>query len=138
LGKSGLAAALFLRQQRAQVTVSICAPAAALAKEIPALLEHGIMVESRTWLLTFRRQDLIVVSPGVPLDTPELVQVKTFGLPVIGEWSWLPSISRARFLPSPVPTARPRPRADWRDSGCRRHSHPGGGNIGVPVVRTDR
>jgi UDP-N-acetylmuramoylalanine--D-glutamate ligase len=36
-------------------------------------------------LLTFRRQDLIVVSPGVPLDTPELVQVKSFGLPVIGE-----------------------------------------------------
>jgi UDP-N-acetylmuramoylalanine--D-glutamate ligase len=35
--------------------------------------------------LTFRRQDLIVVSPGVPLDTPELVQVKSFGLPVIGE-----------------------------------------------------
>jgi UDP-N-acetylmuramoylalanine--D-glutamate ligase len=36
-------------------------------------------------LLTFRRQDLIVVSPGVPLDTPELTQVKHFGLPVIGE-----------------------------------------------------
>ena len=36
-------------------------------------------------LLTFRRQDLIVVSPGVPLDTPELAQVKSFGLPVIGE-----------------------------------------------------
>ena len=36
-------------------------------------------------LLTFRRQDLIVVSPGVPLDTPELVQVQKFGMPVIGE-----------------------------------------------------
>jgi UDP-N-acetylmuramoylalanine--D-glutamate ligase len=36
-------------------------------------------------LLTFRRQDLIVVSPGVPLNTPEIVQVKSFGLPVIGE-----------------------------------------------------
>ena len=36
-------------------------------------------------LLTFRRQDLIVVSPGVPLDTPELAQVESFGLPVIGE-----------------------------------------------------
>ena len=35
-------------------------------------------------LLTFRRQDLIVVSPGVPLDTPELAQAN-FGLPVIGE-----------------------------------------------------
>jgi UDP-N-acetylmuramoylalanine--D-glutamate ligase len=36
-------------------------------------------------LLTFRRQDLIVVSPGVPLDTPEVKQVMAFGLPVIGE-----------------------------------------------------
>ncbi len=86
LGKSGLSAALFLRRLGAQVTVSDMRSAAALSREIPALLEHGIMVESGGHgLLTFRRQDLIVVSPGVPLDTPELVQVKAFGLPVIGE-----------------------------------------------------
>jgi UDP-N-acetylmuramoylalanine--D-glutamate ligase len=60
--------------------------AEALAKEIPALIEAGIMVETGGHgLLTFRRQDLIVVSPGVPMDTPELAQVKSFGLPVIGE-----------------------------------------------------
>lgn len=86
LGKSGLAAALFLRRRGAQVTVSDVRSAEALAKDIPALLEEGIMVETGGHgLLTFRRQDLIVVSPGVPLDTPELVQVKNFGLPVIGE-----------------------------------------------------
>jgi len=86
LGKSGLAAALFLRRRGAQVTVSDIRSAEALAKDIPALLEEGIMVEAGGHgLLTFRRQDLIVVSPGVPLDTPELAQVKSFGLPVIGE-----------------------------------------------------
>ena len=86
LGKSGLAAALFLRRRGAQVTVSDVRSAEALAKESPALIEAGIMVESGGHgLLTFRRQDLIVVSPGVPLDTPELAQVKHFGLPVIGE-----------------------------------------------------
>jgi UDP-N-acetylmuramoylalanine--D-glutamate ligase len=86
LGKSGLAAALFLRRRGALVTVSDVRSAEALAKEIPALIEAGIMVESGGHgLLTFRRQDLIVVSPGVPLDTPELAQVKHFGLPVIGE-----------------------------------------------------
>jgi UDP-N-acetylmuramoylalanine--D-glutamate ligase len=86
LGKSGLAAALFLRRRGAQVTVSDVRSAAALAKELPALLEEGIMVETGGHgLLTFRRQDLIVVSPGVPLNTPELAQVKSFGLPVIGE-----------------------------------------------------
>src|SRR5277367_5270073 len=86
LGRSGLAAALFLRRRGAQVTVSDIRSAEQLGKDIPALLEHGIMVESGGHgLLTFRRQDLIVVSPGVPLDTPELVQVKSFGLPIIGE-----------------------------------------------------
>lgn len=86
LGKSGLAAALFLRRKGAQVTVSDVRSAEALAKDIPALLEEGIMVEAGGHgLLTFRRQDLIVVSPGVPLDTPELVQAKGFGLTIIGE-----------------------------------------------------
>src|SRR5579863_3663587 len=86
LGKSGLAAAIFLRRRGAQVTVSDIRSAEALAKDIPALLEEGINVEAGGHgLLTFRRQDLIVVSPGVPLDTPELAQVRSFGLPVIGE-----------------------------------------------------
>ena len=85
LGKSGLAAALFLRRGRAGHRFRR-AQRRALAKDIPALIEEGIMVEAGGHgLLTFRRQDLIVVSPGVPLDTPELVQVKNFGLPVIGE-----------------------------------------------------
>ncbi|HEY1984226.1 MAG TPA: UDP-N-acetylmuramoyl-L-alanine--D-glutamate ligase [Terracidiphilus sp.] len=86
LGKSGLAAALFLRRRGAQVTVSDIRSAEALANDIPALLDEGINVEAGGHgLLTFRRQDLIVVSPGVPLDTPELAQVRNFGLPVIGE-----------------------------------------------------
>jgi UDP-N-acetylmuramoylalanine--D-glutamate ligase len=86
LGKSGLSSALFLREQGAQVTVSDTRSAEALAKEIPALLDAGIMVESGGHgLLTFRRQDLIVVSPGIPMDTPEVKQAKAFGLTVIGE-----------------------------------------------------
>jgi UDP-N-acetylmuramoylalanine--D-glutamate ligase len=86
LGKSGMAAALFLRDKGAHVTVSDSRSAAALAGEIPTLLDAGIMVESGGHgLLTFRRQDLIVVSPGVPFDTPELQQVRAFGLPIIGE-----------------------------------------------------
>ena len=86
LGKSGLAAALFLRDRGARVTVSDTRSADALAKEIPALLEAGIMVENGGHgLLTFRRQDLIVVSPGVPLETPEVKQAQALGVAVIGE-----------------------------------------------------
>ena len=89
LGKSGMAAAMFLRDQGARVTVSDTRSAVALEKEIPTLLDAGIMVETGGHgLLTFRRQDLIVVSPGVPYDTPELKQVRAFGPigpPIIGE-----------------------------------------------------
>jgi len=99
LGKSGLAAALFLRRQGAQVTVSDIRSAESLAKEIPALLEEGIMVEAGGHgLLTFRRQDLIVVSPGVPLDTPELVQARNFGRPVIGELELAARFLKGRIL----------------------------------------
>jgi UDP-N-acetylmuramoylalanine--D-glutamate ligase len=77
---------MFLRDRGAQVTVSDSRSAEALASEIPALLDAGVMVETGGHgLLTFRRQDLIVVSPGVPYDTPELQQVRAFGVPIIGE-----------------------------------------------------
>ncbi len=86
LGRSGIAAAGFLRERGARVTVSDARSAAALAREIPALLDAGIMVETGGHgLLTFRKQDLIVVSPGVPADTPELQQARSFGVPVLGE-----------------------------------------------------
>ena len=86
LGKSGMAAALFLKHRGARVTVSDTRSAKELAATIPALLEAGIMVESGGHgLLTFRRQDLIVVSPGVPLETPEVAQALALGTPVIGE-----------------------------------------------------
>jgi UDP-N-acetylmuramoylalanine--D-glutamate ligase len=89
LAKSGMAAAQFLRDQGARVTVSDSRSATALADEIPTLLDAGIMVETGGHgLLTFRRQDLIVVSPGVPFDTPELKQVRAYGKdgpPIIGE-----------------------------------------------------
>jgi UDP-N-acetylmuramoylalanine--D-glutamate ligase len=99
LGKSGLAAALFLRRRGAQVTVSDIRSAEALANDIPALLEEGINVEAGGHgLLTFRRQDLIVVSPGVPLDTPELVQAKSFGRPVIGELELAARFLRGKIL----------------------------------------
>src|SRR5260370_14013911 len=86
LGKSGISAAMFLRAQGARVTVSDTRSAVALAKEIPALLEAGIMVESGGHgLLSFRRQALIVVSPGGPMDKPEVKQVVAVGMPVIVE-----------------------------------------------------
>ncbi|HUX27888.1 MAG TPA: UDP-N-acetylmuramoyl-L-alanine--D-glutamate ligase [Terracidiphilus sp.] len=136
LGKSGLAAALFLRRRGAQVTVSDVRSAEALAKDIPALLEEGIMVETGGHgLLTFRRQDLIVVSPGVPLDTPELAQVKSFGLPVIGELELAARFLKGKTLAITGSNGKTTTTAlvgeILEEAGLPTLV---GGNIGVPVV----
>jgi UDP-N-acetylmuramoylalanine--D-glutamate ligase len=85
LGKSGLAAARFLKARGARVTVSDARPATLIA-ELSELLDEGFVVESGSHgLLTFRRQDLIVVSPGVPMNVPELMTVRAVGAHIIGE-----------------------------------------------------
>jgi UDP-N-acetylmuramoylalanine--D-glutamate ligase len=86
LGKSGVASALFLKKRGARVTVSDTKSPDQLRDEIPILLDHGIAVETGGHgERTFRGQDLIVVSPGVPVDAPPLVQARAAGEPVIGE-----------------------------------------------------
>src|SRR5579872_1839417 len=86
LGKSGVASAHFLRSQGARVTVSDSKTESQLRKEIPALLDEGIAVETGGHgERTFRDQDLIVVSPGVPYDVPQLAQARKLGVEVIGE-----------------------------------------------------
>ncbi len=136
LGKSGLAAALFLRHRGAQVTVSDIRSAEALAKDIPALLEEGINVEAGGHgLLTFRRQDLIVVSPGVPLDTPELVQAKSFGRPVIGELELAARFLKGKILAVTGSNGKTTTTSLLGEI-LERAGLPTlvGGNIGVPVV----
>lgn len=136
LGKSGLSAAMFLRAQGARVTVSDTRSATALEKEIPALLDAGIMVESGGHgLLTFRRQDLIVISPGVPMDTPEVKQVKAFGLPVIGELELASRYLQGRVIAitgaNGKTTTTTLVGKLFHDAGMATQV---GGNIGLPVI----
>ncbi len=98
LGKSGVASALFLKAHGARVTVSDTKSGDELHNEIPVLLDHGIAVETGGHgERTFRGQDLIVVSPGVPVDAPALVQAQSAGEVVIGEIELA-----AQFLPGPI------------------------------------
>ena len=98
LGKSGVASALFLKARGARVTVSDTKSPDQLRDEIPLLLDHGIAVETGGHgERTFRGQDLIVVSPGVPVDAPPLVQARASGEPVIGEVELA-----AQHLPGPI------------------------------------
>jgi UDP-N-acetylmuramoylalanine--D-glutamate ligase len=98
LGKSGAASALFLKSRGARVTVSDSKPEAELHKQILPLLEQGIAIETGGHGdRTFRGQDLIVVSPGVPFDSPQLIQARSQGEKVIGEIELA-----AQFLPGPI------------------------------------
>jgi UDP-N-acetylmuramoylalanine--D-glutamate ligase len=98
LGKSGVASALFLKAHGAQVTVSDTKSGDELRNEIPVLLDHGITVETGGHGdRTFRGQDLIVVSPGVPVEAPPLVQARALGEAVIGEVELA-----AQFLPGAI------------------------------------
>ena len=72
------------------------------------LLDHGIVVETGGHgERTFRGQDLIVVSPGVPVDSPPLVQARALGETVIGEIELA-----SRFLPEEY---RRHHRVEWQD-----------------------
>jgi len=98
LGKSGVASALFLKAHGARVTVSDTKGEDELKNEIPILLDQGISVETGGHgERTFRGQDLIVISPGVPVDAPPLVQARALGEKVIGEVELA-----AEFLPGQI------------------------------------
>lgn len=98
LGRSGVASAIFLKSRGARVTVSDTKSPDQLRNEIPTLLDHGISVETGGHgERTFQNQDLIVVSPGVPVDAQPLVQARALGERVIGEIELA-----AEFLPGPI------------------------------------
>ena len=136
LGKSGVAAAHFLQERGAQVTVSDAKHESQLSKEIPELLDRGIAVETGGHgERTFRGQDVIVVSPGVPYDVAPLVQARNQGVPVIGEVELA-----ARFLKGQViaitgsngkTTTTALTGEILEHAGLDVHV---GGNIGTPVI----
>src|SRR5438270_3937467 len=98
LGRAAVASALFLQWHGARVTVSDAKAEDQLRGRIPTLLDAGIAVETGAHgERTFRNQDLIVVSPGVPVDAEPLVQARALGQPVIGEIELA-----SQFLPGPI------------------------------------
>ncbi len=101
LGKSGVAAANWLARQGARVTVSDKLDGSAFDRQLLGELSRGgIELELGDHRLgSFVETDLVVVSPGVPLDIMPLVEASKRGVPVIGElelaWRYLrtPSIA---------------------------------------------
>ena len=86
LGRSGQAVALCLREQGAVVTVTDTKPPCSFAPLLPELMAKRIGLE-----LGSQRQELflshhlVVVSPGVPWNLPQLEAARGRGIPVIPE-----------------------------------------------------
>jgi len=81
LGKSGSAAANFLRVRGAQVSITDKRPRGQL-KPFLKQLPSKIQVEAGSHHLLKKPFDLIVTSPGVHYDLPELIKNRRKGIPV--------------------------------------------------------
>jgi UDP-N-acetylmuramoylalanine--D-glutamate ligase len=81
--RSGVAAALLLARRGAAVTLTdrkeAIADASVLHQAGVALELGGHRAE------TFERADLVVTSPGVALELPEVARARAAGVPVVGE-----------------------------------------------------
>jgi len=86
LARSGQAVALCLCRRGALVTVTDVRPPHAFQALLPELMAEKIGLELGSHREeTFLRQDLVVVSPGVPWDLPQLVAARKHGIPVVPE-----------------------------------------------------
>ena len=86
LGVTGIATSLFLKERGARVTVSEQRNREAIEPIIQQLSTRGIELELGTHRReTFTNADLIIVSPGVPLDIPPLQAAHERGVEIISE-----------------------------------------------------
>jgi UDP-N-acetylmuramoylalanine--D-glutamate ligase len=86
LARTGRAAAQCLYRRGAVVTVTDSRPPWALEPDFKELLAHRIGLELGLHRAeTFRRQDLIVVSPGVLPELPELQAAREAHIPIVPE-----------------------------------------------------
>src|SRR2546423_1080259 len=99
LGKSGVAAAFFLLEKGARGTGSPSKNEKQLSREKPPLLDKRNTVENGGHRArTFRDQDVIVVSPGVPVDTAQLKQARALDIPIIGEVEMASQFLRGQII----------------------------------------
>ena len=99
LGKSGMAAARFLLGQGIRVSASEGGLAQApVRRGVQWLQEKGVYCELGGHSPElFTSVDVVLLSPGVPLDLPALAAARQAGVPIIGELALAPA-----YLRSPV------------------------------------
>ncbi|MCL2618801.1 MAG: UDP-N-acetylmuramoyl-L-alanine--D-glutamate ligase [Defluviitaleaceae bacterium] len=98
LGRSGIAAARLLKAREALVTIQDIKDEDAVADSVAALAKEGFeLFLGRNPLNIIHKFDMIVLSPGIPIDMPFVEMARKLRIPVWGE------IELAyRFTPCPV------------------------------------
>lgn len=95
LGKSGIAAARLLKREGWEVTLSDRSSSPNLLEQQQELISEGIAVELGKSFEPVESIELVVVSPGVPWDSPALLKARELGIETIGEmalaWRYLKS-----------------------------------------------
>ncbi|MSN25949.1 MAG: UDP-N-acetylmuramoyl-L-alanine--D-glutamate ligase [Geobacter sp.] len=98
LAKTGVACARFLASKGAEVTVTDLRKETQLTAQLAELANFNITLElERHDAETFLASDLIVVSPGVPMEMPQLVAAQSAGVEIISEIELA-----ARFINAPL------------------------------------
>lgn len=86
LARSGLAAARLLHVAGARVLATDLKPLEALDPQVRALGDLGVrLLTGGVHPEAMEGVELVVVSPGVPLDSPQLAPARRAGIPVISE-----------------------------------------------------
>ncbi len=136
LGLSGFAAARFLRERGAIVTITDAAPAKRLGdypQQLRALgigLEPGVLEPK-----ALEKAEMVVISPGVPHTLAPLEAARKQGIPVIGEVELA-----ARFISEPiVAVTGTNGKTTTTELLGAMLAHSGmkvfvGGNIGLPLI----
>ena len=86
IARSGIAAARVLVEKGAVLVACDCKSSSELGNSLQELEQLGIKIYTGSYPQVNRdRFDLLIASPGVPLDIEPLVQARTNGIPVISE-----------------------------------------------------
>ncbi len=86
LARSGVAAARLLAQAGARVVATDTKSLDALGDEVRELNAAGVTLQvGAVHADAAREAELVVVSPGVPLDSPQVIPARVAGVPVVGE-----------------------------------------------------
>jgi len=98
LARSGLAAARFLKENGARITITDRAAESELGPSVAQAQALGVDLElGGHRAATFRCADLVVVSPGVPHDLPAFQPARERGIELIGEMELA-----SRFIKKPI------------------------------------